>query len=189
MKNTNIVFVTFIILIIFTESCANRHKMNQSNNEYFNMPVLKVIPNQLLSIFDSIVYFENMTKSLHKCHDSSKICLIVVPNGNYGDTLLLKTTKEREFTIWEDTHCSDSSFSIEECKYLYFGVVRDKDYLFFIHKSFRNTGWFLSTKAHIKFKQAALKKNNMPPAADNVSSWRIKYKNNSFYFPTSSIVR
>lgn len=185
MKNTNI---AFIILIIFTGSCANRHTMNQANNEYFNMPILKVIPDQLSSIFDSIVYFENTTKSLHKCQDSSKVCLIVAPNGNYGDTLPLRMTKNREFTIWEDTHCSNSYFSIEECKFLYLGVVKNKDYLFFIHKSFRNTGWFLSTKTHIKLKRADLKKNNMPPAANNVSSWRIKY-NNSFYFPTSSIAR
>jgi hypothetical protein len=189
MKNINITFVIFVISIISIDSCANKPKINKLNNEYFNMPLLKVIPNQLLSIFDSIVYFENITKSLHKCHDSSKICLIVVPNGNYGDTLSQEMAKNGEFTIWEDTHCSDSYFLAEECKYLYFGVVIDKDYLFFIHKNFRNTEWFLSTTANIKLKRTNLKKNNMPPAADNVSSWGIKYKNNSFYFPTSSIVR
>ncbi len=178
-----------IISTISIGSCTNKHPINKSNNEYFEIPLLKVIPNQLSSMFDSVVYFEDITKSSHKCHDSSTTCLIVVPDGNYGDTISQIITKKGKFTIWEDTYCSDSSFPAEEYKYLYFGVVKNKDYLFFIHKSFRNTAWFVLTAANIKLKRTNLKKQKMPPAADNVSSWEIKYNKNSFYFPTSSIAR
>ena len=145
------------------------------------MPVLEIVPNQLVSIFDSVVNIENKRPATQKCDTTSTVCLYLIPDGNPGDTVPKIKEKKGSFTIWETLDCSNSYFVMEDIKYLFTGVVLYKDYVFFIHKYFSASRWFKESSNILKLKRKYPKKDDMP-TPENLISWEVRYDKDKFYF-------
>lgn len=163
-----------IISILFFDCSKKSTEIKSQSMEYLYIPIMKVKPIQLFSMFDSVLsrwdkYSYNKNKTF-----------IMVPE-NYEDTIHKATQNKGKFFIWENYFDKDSFFDAFKVNYLYMGCVVYKQRIFFIHRYFATTNWFEKTIDFVK-----LKKKDSPqvydPIPDNIGCWGIRYFKDKFYW-------
>jgi len=169
-----------LVVIIVFENCTNKQKKNiTQKNEYFTIPILQLNKRNLFPMFDSVIAsIQADSEAYSKIKYKYNMCF-TLENENHSDTIgTLKVNDE--FYIAENGYANDA-FMEWIYKTYFIGCVKYKKHLFFIHKYFRNTKWFVPTNQYkklIKFDMAT----NYFPTCDRHRDWLIKYRHGKFYF-------
>jgi len=186
-KYIGLLISCFLLFCIY--NCSHKQSAVNEKANYFNLPILKVKPNQLLSIFDSVIIQNNYGNQKDN-YGASMVCFLMKPDVYFNNKARKAENNKGSLRIDVDIHHSDSFFNVEEFRSSYMGVVIHRQNVIFIDKYFNTSNWFQITSNIIKLKESNATNESipLPPAPDGLS-WIVKYNKDRFYFKNGNIYR